>query len=69
MEKETLSILDKVKNGELTPQVAQEQLFVLFGVSNNEVVVCPRCKGENQYIKTKNGYKCAFTDCYHEWTN
>ena len=33
MKTETLSILQKVKNGELTPQVAQEQLFVLFGVS------------------------------------
>ena len=33
MKRETLSILKKVKNGELTPQVAQEQLFVLFGVS------------------------------------
>lgn len=33
MKRETLSILKKVKNGELTPQVAQKQLFVLFGVS------------------------------------
>lgn len=33
MESETLSILNKVKNGELTPQLAQNQLFVLFGVS------------------------------------
>ena len=33
MKTETLSILEKVKTGELTPQVAQEQLFVLFGVS------------------------------------
>lgn len=35
MKTETLSILEKVKNGELTPQVAQEQLFVLFGVSGS----------------------------------
>ena len=33
MKRETLSILKKVKNGELTPQVALKQLFVLFGVS------------------------------------
>ena len=33
MKRETLSILQKVKNGELTPQVAQKQLFILFGVS------------------------------------
>lgn len=33
MKIETLSILEKVKNGELTPQAAQKQLFVLFGVS------------------------------------
>ena len=30
MKRETLSILKKVKNGELTPQVAQKQLFVLL---------------------------------------
>lgn len=33
MKEQTLSILEKVKTGELTAQVAQEQLFVLFGVS------------------------------------
>lgn len=35
MKTETLSILEKVQNGELTPQVAQQQLFVLFGVSGS----------------------------------
>jgi len=35
MKRETLSILKKVKNGELTTQVAQKQLFVLFGVSGS----------------------------------
>lgn len=35
MKIEILLILEKVKNGELTPQVAQEQLFILFGVSNS----------------------------------
>jgi len=35
MKTETISILEKVKNGELTPQIAQDQLFVLFGVSNS----------------------------------
>ena len=38
MKTDTLSILEKVKNGELTPQVAQEQLFVLFGVSKRIVL-------------------------------
>ena len=33
MKTETFSILEKVKNKELTPLLAQEQLFVLFGVS------------------------------------
>ena len=33
MKKETLDILDKVKNGELKKHEATEQLFVLFGVS------------------------------------
>ena len=33
MEEKTLQILTKVKNGEITPKIAQEQLFVLFGVS------------------------------------
>ena len=32
MKEQTLSILEKVKNGQLTMQVAQEQLFVLFGI-------------------------------------
>ena len=36
MKTETLSILEKVKTGELTPQVAQEQLFVLFGVMESD---------------------------------
>ena len=35
MKTETLSILEKVKNGELTPKIAQEHLFVLFGVSGS----------------------------------
>ena len=38
MEEKTLQILTKVKNGELTPQIAQEQLFVLFGISGCFVI-------------------------------
>jgi hypothetical protein len=33
MKAKTLSILEKVKNRQITPKIAQEQLFVLFGVS------------------------------------
>lgn len=33
--KETLSILNKVKNSKLTPDKAQRLLFVLFGVSKS----------------------------------
>ncbi|MDH3382041.1 MAG: hypothetical protein OEL54_05010 [Flavobacteriaceae bacterium] len=33
MKTKILSILEKVKTGELTTKVAQEQLFVLFSVS------------------------------------
>jgi len=32
MEAKTLSILEKVKNGEITTQIAQEQLCDLFGI-------------------------------------
>ena len=31
------------------------------------LIICPLCRGENQYIKTTDGYKCAYTDCNHEW--
>lgn len=33
-------------------------------------IVCPKCHGDDgEYIKTANGYKCAYTDCQHEWVN
>ncbi len=32
-----------------------------------EDVICPECKGENEYSDTDNGYRCAYTDCMHEW--
>lgn len=35
MKTKTLSILKKVQSGDITIQVAQEQLFVLFGVSGS----------------------------------
>lgn len=35
MKTKTLSILNKVQSGEITIQVAQEQLFVLFDVSGS----------------------------------
>jgi len=29
-------------------------------------IICPKCKGINQYFIEKNGdYKCAYTDCEH----
>lgn len=49
MKRETLSILKKVKNGELTPQVAQKQLFVLFGISGCFTI----------------GAKIQITECIH----
>jgi len=33
MKKKILSILNKVAKGKMTPEIAQEKLFVLFGVS------------------------------------
>jgi phage FluMu protein Com len=31
-------------------------------------VVCPKCKGVNEYIIIKKGdYKCAYTDCQHKF--
>ena len=38
MKEQTLSILEKVKTGELTTQVAQEQLLDLFAVSSRTLV-------------------------------
>ena len=35
MKEQTLSILEKVKTGELTTQVAQEQLLPIWNVSDN----------------------------------
>ena len=46
MKRETLSILKKVKNGELTPQVAQKQLFVLFGAIGSK----PKSKSKKPLI-------------------
>lgn len=57
MKAQTLTILQKVKNGELTPQMGQESLFVLFGVSNR---ACANCKllhkknDENICLDTRN---------------
>lgn len=33
---------------------------------NIEAVFCPECGG-NEHTKTNKGYRCAFTDCQHEW--
>ena len=31
-------------------------------------VVCPKCKGVNEYlISDKGDYKCAYTDCQHKF--
>jgi phage FluMu protein Com len=31
-------------------------------------VVCPKCKGVNEYIIIKKGnYECAYTDCQHKF--
>ena len=28
-------------------------------------IICPKCKGINQYFIVENNYKCAYTDCEH----
>lgn len=63
MKTETLSILEKVKNVELTTQVAQEQLFVLFGVSVSLPFIS---KGEWVFERSSGyaGYRCK--KC-HTW--
>ena len=30
-----------------------------------EDIICPKCKGINQYFIVENNYKCAYTDCEH----
>ena len=61
MKTETLSILEKVKNGELTLQVAQEQLFVLFGISVSLPFIS---KGKWEFERSSGyaGYRCQ--NCY-----
>jgi len=43
MKKKTLSILNKVAKGKMTPEIAQEKLFDLFGVGQSEQLSCETC--------------------------
>jgi len=60
------AILKQAKEME-KEQIVKAYESLEFDVSSNEVVICPRCDGRDEYIKTETGYKCAFTDCMHEW--
>ena len=51
MKTETLSILQRVQNGEITPQIAQEQLFVLFGVVGRSEQLPPNPITDKEYKK------------------
>jgi tRNA(Ile2) C34 agmatinyltransferase TiaS len=62
MKEQTLLILEKVKNGELTAQVAQEQLFVLFGVSGQRQTVCPNCQSTDIHFGLAV-FKCKICGC------
>jgi tRNA(Ile2) C34 agmatinyltransferase TiaS len=42
--------------------------FEIVKKEESETITCPLCKGE-EYSKTKSGFKCAYTDCLHEWDN
>jgi len=61
------SILTDLDNKAITKDRAYDLILFLFDVSSNKVVICPLCDGRDEYIKTETGYKCAFTDCMHEW--
>lgn len=58
MKTETLSILQRVQNGEITPQVAQEQLFVLFGVTNRTCSNCYHCVVNPRSEYKHDQWKC-----------
>lgn len=62
MKEQTLSILQKVKDGMLTPEIAQEQLFVLFGVSGERQTVCPNCQSTEIHFGLAT-FKCKICGC------
>jgi hypothetical protein len=61
-------ILTNLDNKAITKDRAYDLILFLFDVSSNKVVICSRCGGQNEYIKTETGYICAFTDCMNEWS-
>jgi len=63
---ENYKLFEQAKAMEKMQIIKAYEIFE-FDVSSNEVVICPRCDGQNEYIKTETGYECAFTDCMHQW--
>ena len=63
LEAQSKPIMDEGLNGEP---------YVMLGNNSNrdvsnENVICPKCKGVNEFLRTETGYRCAYTDCGHEW--
>jgi phage FluMu protein Com len=51
-------------------EIAARKIYATYDIKlKQEVdVVCPKCKGVNEYIISDKGdYKCAYTDCQHKF--
>lgn len=63
MKDQTLWILERVKNGEMLPQTAQRQLFVLFGFNKTSICKLDRLPKDCCIIQNTSFKKCD--DCGH----
>ena len=51
--------------GQTTKNIVYHNDFI-NSLNEEPDIICPKCKGVNEYSETKNGdYKCAYTDCQH----
>jgi len=63
MEKETLWILERVKNGEMSIQTAQRQIFVLLNLRKSSICRLDRLPKDCCIIQHTSFKKCE--DCGH----
>lgn len=67
MKQETETILQWYKDGRLTINDAQRQLFVLFGVSNSSTCKLDRLPKDCSIIQNTSIKSCD--GCGHHWKN
>ena len=50
-------------------EIAARKIYATFDIKLKLIeddVICPKCKGVNEYsISVDGDYKCAYTDCQH----